>query len=373
MMSVRIASKHLVGLLKDLVLTAGDDVEVHGSLAGVLLHSARAAVDAEPGKRELLVGTSSNRFAIGHCWAYTEGSLPAMLWWVDDVRSVVAVLGPKSKVGKDEPDHVVSIRPAPDGMVEIVEDPDQRPMLLDTPWSMKFRLGPIDDYPRSLWFALQQGDRVLDEPVLDRDLGEVPPLPRVDFQPEFLAPFAAIAKRRKANVEAYIRHHRRLVHIQIGDHYRGAISPTSYPDGPSQRAEGMTPGLEVLDPGLPPRPEKPDPNGPAPVDLDAGEEVLGPLATALLDAQVEVDAPAGSAVDLGLLEMAARVVITAESGSRSMLQRNLKVGKETVGRLLDRLEELGVVGPSDGSVPREVLVPAVQLDAVVAQIRSGAS
>lgn len=271
-MSVRIASKHLVGLLKDLVLTAPNDIEAFGALAGVLLHSERADVDALPGKKDILVGTSSNRYALGHGWQYAEGSLPPMLWWLDDARSVIAVLGPKAKVDKDAPDHMVRIGPGADGMVEIVEDPEQMPMVLDTPWSMTFRLGPIDDYPRSNWFALQQGDQVLTEPVLDRDLGEVPPLPRVDFSPEFLAPFAAIAKRRKANLELYVRHHRRLVHIQIGEHYRGAISPASYPDGPSQRNEGMTPGMQVFDPKLPPRPEPPaklDPNAPAPVDLDA--------------------------------------------------------------------------------------------------------
>lgn len=368
-MSVRIASKHLVGLLRDLALTAPDDVEVFGALAGVLLHSERADVDALPGKKEILVGTSHNRFAIGHAWQYAEGSLPPMLWWLDDVRSVIAVLGPKSKVDKDAPDHMVKIGPGAGGMVEIVEDPDQLSILPDAPWSMTFRLGPIDDYPRSTWVALRLGDKTLDEPVVDRDFGEVPPLPRVDVAPDLLAPFTAIGKRRKASVQMYIRHHRRQVHIQIGEHYRGAVAPTSYPDGPSSRMEGLRPGMEVFDPKLPPRPEKParlDPNGPPPVELDED------LVVDVEQTEIELDAPAGSTIDLHLLEQAARVVITTQSGSRTKVQRNLAVGKETVGRLLDRLEEMGVVGPSTGTSPRTVLVPADELGAVIERIRGGA-
>ncbi len=57
-----------------------------------------------------------------------------------------------------------------------------------------------------------------------------------------------------------------------------------------------------------------------------------------------------------LLEEATRVVITHRHGSVSLLQRRLKIGYSRAARLMDRLEETGVVGPADGSKPRDVLV-----------------
>jgi S-DNA-T family DNA segregation ATPase FtsK/SpoIIIE len=57
-----------------------------------------------------------------------------------------------------------------------------------------------------------------------------------------------------------------------------------------------------------------------------------------------------------LLEQAIRIVVQSKKGSSSYLQRRLGIGFNRAANLLDQLEELGVVGPANGSKPREVLV-----------------
>ena len=95
--------------------------------------------------------------------------------------------------------------------------------------------------------------------------------------------------------------------------------------------------------------------------IDYDQEVIEEIERNAANAEASKSADDGAGGDVDpMMDEAIKVVVEAGQASTSLLQRRLRLGYARAGRLIDEMEQLGIVGPHEGSKPRQVLMSYTQ-------------
>lgn len=229
MSTLTVPTRNFLGLLSDVALTASDDAELP-TLCAVLLHSDRGewtVVEPDPDDRaeslidvvpsDLLIGTSTDRYAIGQAHEHCEGQLhrPVLVTTVD-AKAVVSAFKPLvGSLGK-ETTHRVVVTLEGDTLT-VSEDPAQVP----NGFTVSFTVGDASNFPHVA--NLMEPDPTM--PVPDPDGVVIEPSYGTGFDAARLWAFTTIAKRRKMPLAMYRHHQRKAVVMEIGSAYRGVLMP----------------------------------------------------------------------------------------------------------------------------------------------------
>lgn len=222
---MRIETRELLAVLTDLLATVEPKLP---RSAVVELHTGRGHYGDEPGVLTLLCGASTTGHAAGHTYTPCDEPLPGgpVLLAHHDAKAICDVFREAAKT--KDPVHSVEVRR--DGnTLHVREDPN----LIDDGLSLSFSLAEADRFPLTVYRTLAREQRA--------DVGDLPPATRTDLTRGVLEPFVKVAKRRGDYLRVYRTHQAEIVHVQIGEHYRGVLLPAK----PSAEGDHERPDADV--------------------------------------------------------------------------------------------------------------------------------
>ncbi|QFG09084.1 FtsK-like DNA translocase [Mycobacterium phage ThulaThula] len=352
-MSVTVSTTNLIDILTDAMATACN------SVGGVHITTSRAPWGEEPGDVDLLVATSTTKYVVGHTWIPADGRLEPSVWPIESVANVLAIC--KSLARSRGKEHTVDVYMGTADRTEDNRDDDhpgwtitlrETPALFDSDTEFQFHAHPEAKFPIRGVLHMMRGQI---PPSDDEEVALTP------WSPGVLGPLVTVAKRRKMQVRMFRTRARGLHIVQIGDTWIGAAAPGKPMPGEPTGRPGIEPVLTHEDDLTSTLREMRDQGITVTVNHAHGAvgEVLGEAVEQL---DLSWDEQLRKAVEL---------VVESQMGSASMLQHKLKVGFARAQRLLDEMEQLGIVGEAQGSIARPVYFEADDLAGALALIEDG--